>query len=80
MKLVSLLVEEMRGACCFSNDAARLVSGKPLGEEYTLALAVQFVLEHGGKRGPVCKNLSSSRCVLTDSTRVAIACASAVTC
>lgn len=35
--------------------------GKPLGEEYTLALAVQFVLGHGGKRGPVCKNLSSSR-------------------
>lgn len=36
-------------------------TGKPLGEEYTLALAVQFVLGHGGKRGPVCKNLSSSR-------------------
>lgn len=36
-------------------------AGKPLGEEYTLALAVEFVLGHGGKRGPVCKNLSSSR-------------------
>lgn len=32
-----------------------------MGEEYTLALAVEFVLGHAGKRGPVCKNLSSSR-------------------
>jgi len=37
--------------------------GKPLGEEYTLGLAVQFVLGHCGKRGPVCKNLSSSRVI-----------------
>jgi len=36
-------------------------TGKPLGEEYTLALAVEFVLGHCGKRGPVCRNLSSSR-------------------
>jgi phosphomannomutase len=43
------------------------IPGKPLGEEYTLALAVQFVLGHGGKRGPVCKNLSSSRYVIMNS-------------
>eukprot|EP00727_Mastigamoeba_balamuthi_P004757 m51a1_g1428 putative phosphomannomutase (470) ;mRNA; f:71431-73054 len=35
--------------------------GSPLGEEYTLALAVQFYLGIVGKRGPVCKNMSSSR-------------------
>jgi len=36
-------------------------TGKPLGEEYTLALATEFWLGKCGKRGPVCKNLSSSR-------------------
>ncbi len=34
-----------------------------LGEEYTLAIAVEFILGHSQKRGPVCKNLSSSRAV-----------------
>lgn len=37
-------------------------SGRPLGEEYTLALAVEFILGPlVGKRGPVVKNLSSSK-------------------
>jgi len=36
-------------------------TGKPLGEEYTLALAIEFILGCCGKRGPICKNLSSSR-------------------
>jgi len=36
-------------------------NGKPLVEEYTLALAVEFMLGQVGRRGPVCKNLSSSR-------------------
>ena len=36
-------------------------TGKPLGEEYTLALAVKFYLSATEKRGPICKNLSSSR-------------------
>lgn len=35
--------------------------GKPLVEEYTLALAVEFILGYVGRRGVVCKNLSSSR-------------------
>lgn len=34
-----------------------------IGEEYTLAIAVEFILGHSQKRGPVCKNLSSSRAV-----------------
>ena len=38
-------------------------TGTPLGEEYTLAIAVKFYLEHAGKRGVVCNNLSSSRVV-----------------
>jgi len=38
-------------------------NGKPLGEEYTLVFAVEFMLGVVGKRGPVCKNLSSSRAV-----------------
>lgn len=37
--------------------------GNPLGEEYTLAIAVKLVLGVVGKRGKVCKNLSSSRVV-----------------
>lgn len=36
-------------------------TGNPLGEEYTLALAVKYYLSTSGKVGPVCKNLSSSR-------------------
>ncbi|EGG19760.1 Phosphomannomutase [Cavenderia fasciculata] len=37
-------------------------TGRPLGEEYTLAFAVEFILGPDvGKRGTVCKNLSSSR-------------------
>jgi len=36
-------------------------TGKPIGEEYTLALALQYWLGNCGKKGPVCKNLSSSR-------------------
>ncbi|KAL6065106.1 Phosphoglucomutase/phosphomannomutase, C-terminal domain containing protein, variant 2 [Balamuthia mandrillaris] len=44
--------------CVFINE-----SGQPLGEEYTLVMAVNFILGHCGKRGPVCKNLSSSRAV-----------------
>lgn len=39
--------------------------GKPLVEEYTLAIAVKFILGDIGRRGAVCKNLSSSR-VLDD--------------
>jgi phosphomannomutase len=38
-------------------------TGAPLGEEYTLVFAVEFILGTVGKRGPVCKNLSSSRAV-----------------
>lgn len=38
-------------------------TGTPIGEEYTLAIAVEFILGHSQKRGPVCKNLSSSRAV-----------------
>jgi len=38
-------------------------TGKPIGEEYTLALAVEFWLGHCGKRGPICKNLSTSRVI-----------------
>ena len=34
-----------------------------LGEEYTLVFAVQFLLGIVGKRGPVCKNLSTTRAV-----------------
>eukprot|EP00697_Spironema_sp_BW2_P011350 gnl/Spiro4/27010_TR13434_c0_g1_i1.p1 gnl/Spiro4/27010_TR13434_c0_g1~~gnl/Spiro4/27010_TR13434_c0_g1_i1.p1 ORF type:complete len:496 (-),score=159.84 gnl/Spiro4/27010_TR13434_c0_g1_i1:43-1494(-) len=36
-------------------------TGTPLGEEYTLALAVKFMLHYVGRRGAVVKNLSSSR-------------------
>jgi len=39
------------------------MSGCGVGEEYTLAIAVEFILGHCQKRGPVCKNLSSSRAV-----------------
>lgn len=35
--------------------------GRPLVEEYTLAIAVKFMLGDIGRRGVVCKNLSSSR-------------------
>ncbi|BFU26405.1 phosphomannomutase/phosphoglucomutase [Entamoeba histolytica HM-3:IMSS] len=35
--------------------------GNPIGEEYTLVCAVYFVLKYCGKKGNVCKNLSSSR-------------------
>eukprot|EP01126_Amoeba_proteus_P026209 TRINITY_DN2598_c0_g1_i12.p1 TRINITY_DN2598_c0_g1~~TRINITY_DN2598_c0_g1_i12.p1 ORF type:complete len:457 (+),score=98.06 TRINITY_DN2598_c0_g1_i12:107-1477(+) len=35
--------------------------GKPIGEEYTLALAVEFWLGVCNHRGTVCKNLSSSK-------------------
>jgi len=38
-------------------------NGNPIGEEYTLGMAVKFILGHVGRRGIVCKNLSSSRCV-----------------
>jgi phosphomannomutase len=38
-------------------------NGAPIGEEYTLAIAVEFMLGHVGKRGAVVKNLSSSRCL-----------------
>jgi phosphomannomutase len=37
--------------------------GEPLGEEYTLALAVELVVGRCGKRGPICKNLSTSRVI-----------------
>eukprot|EP01095_Lingulamoeba_sp_RSL-Kostka_P007005 TRINITY_DN2215_c1_g2_i1.p1 TRINITY_DN2215_c1_g2~~TRINITY_DN2215_c1_g2_i1.p1 ORF type:complete len:480 (-),score=183.24 TRINITY_DN2215_c1_g2_i1:145-1584(-) len=37
-------------------------NGKPLNEEYTLALAVDFILGCG-KKGNVCKNLSTSRVI-----------------
>eukprot|EP01129_Flabellula_baltica_P015057 TRINITY_DN7429_c0_g1_i1.p1 TRINITY_DN7429_c0_g1~~TRINITY_DN7429_c0_g1_i1.p1 ORF type:complete len:482 (+),score=125.91 TRINITY_DN7429_c0_g1_i1:38-1447(+) len=37
--------------------------GIPFGEEYTLGMAVLFWLKYAGKRGPICKNLSSSRLV-----------------
>jgi phosphomannomutase len=37
--------------------------GSPLGEEYTLAIAVDFILGHVGRRGPVVKNLSTSRVI-----------------
>jgi len=35
-------------------------TGKPIGEEYTLAMAVEYWLGSCGKRGPIVKNLSSS--------------------
>jgi len=35
-------------------------TGNPLGEEYTLALAVEFILGKCNLRGPVCKNLSTT--------------------
>lgn len=38
-------------------------NGTPVGEEYTLVFAVQFLLGVVGKRGPVCKNLSTTRAV-----------------
>lgn len=38
-------------------------AGTPLGEEYTLAIAVDYMLGHVGKRGKVVKNLSTSRVV-----------------
>jgi phosphomannomutase len=38
-------------------------NGNPIGEEYTLAIAVDFILGHCNKRGPVCKNLSTSRVI-----------------
>ncbi|KAJ5068521.1 phosphoglucosamine mutase family protein [Anaeramoeba ignava] len=48
-------------------DADRCVlideKGQPLGEEYTLGFAVEFYLGKLGKKGNVCKNLSSSRVV-----------------
>lgn len=37
--------------------------GKPLVEEYTLAIAVRFMLGDVGRRGTVCKNLSTTRAV-----------------
>eukprot|EP01091_Cochliopodium_minus_P013239 TRINITY_DN4215_c0_g4_i1.p1 TRINITY_DN4215_c0_g4~~TRINITY_DN4215_c0_g4_i1.p1 ORF type:complete len:397 (-),score=119.22 TRINITY_DN4215_c0_g4_i1:49-1239(-) len=37
--------------------------GEPLGEEYTLALAVHFILGVVGRKGNICKNLSSSRAI-----------------
>jgi len=37
--------------------------GKPLVEEYTLAIAVRFMLGDVGRRGIVCKNLSTTRAV-----------------
>lgn len=37
--------------------------GHAIGEEYTLALAVQYWLGSCGKRGPVVKNLSTSRVI-----------------
>lgn len=36
-------------------------TGKAVGEEYTLAFAVKYYLSKTDKRGPICKNLSSSR-------------------
>lgn len=48
-------------------DADRCVlideDGCPLGEEYTLAIAVDFMLGRCNKLGNVVKNLSSSRCI-----------------
>lgn len=38
-------------------------TGNPVGEEYTLVFAVEFLLGKVGKRGPVCKNLSTTRAV-----------------
>lgn len=38
-------------------------TGNPVGEEYTLVFAVQYLLGTVGKRGPVCKNLSTTRAV-----------------
>jgi phosphomannomutase len=49
---------------CVSADAA--------GEEYTLALAIKYLLGHVGRRGPVVKNLSSSR--MTDEIAAAYGC------
>eukprot|EP01132_Coremiostelium_polycephalum_P007870 gene7870-9687_t len=37
--------------------------GLPLGEEYTLAFAVELLLGDVGRKGVVCKNLSSSRVI-----------------
>lgn len=37
--------------------------GKPLVEEYTLALAVNYALKYGGIKTPVCRNISTSRAV-----------------
>lgn len=37
--------------------------GNPIGEEYTLALAVEFFLKHCNRRGAVCKNLSTTRAI-----------------
>ncbi|MDT8437281.1 MAG: phosphoglucosamine mutase, partial [Gemmatimonadota bacterium] len=36
-------------------------SGRPVGEDWTLAFAVEYVLRH--RRGPVVTNLSSSQCI-----------------
>ncbi|KAK2964451.1 phosphomannomutase [Blattamonas nauphoetae] len=48
-------------------DADRLViineKGEPIGEEYTLALCVDFFLSEKTRRGPVVKNLSTSRVI-----------------
>ncbi|MGD8238357.1 MAG: phosphoglucosamine mutase [Armatimonadota bacterium] len=46
-------------------DRVAIVSeeGTAIGEEYTLALGVLFVLEHTGRRGPIVVNLSTSRMV-----------------
>ncbi|KAF2076048.1 hypothetical protein CYY_002662 [Polysphondylium violaceum] len=38
-------------------------TGTPVGEEYTLAFAVELLLGDCGRKGYVCKNLSSSRVV-----------------
>ncbi|KAA6379253.1 MAG: phosphomannomutase, partial [Streblomastix strix] len=58
-------------------DADRLVLinelGQPLGEEYTLALCTDFILK-SGKRGPVVKNLSSSRAIDEIASRYSCEC------
>lgn len=41
--------------------------GRPVGEDWTLALAVEYVLRRRG--GPVVTNLSSSRCILDAAER-----------
>jgi hypothetical protein len=40
---------------CFHRDHRHSLPGKPIGEEYSLAIAVNFMLGTVGRRGVVCK-------------------------